>query len=528
MTLFIRSFFVCAFILLPSILLAQTTSDFTISTLVGDDLIPPSTPTLLTVVPTAPSQIDISWSVSTDNFLLGGYVLLRDGLAIATTTLTSFIDTGLTPETLYVYEVYAFDSSFNISSTSNALSTTTPALPVIPPTPTSTPPTDEGSATMVFRLLSLDVALTTNSALFTWETSLPSRYALRWGRSDAYTDGYIVNEIYKTKQRTVITDLIPGTTYFYELIGYAGNGRVLELRSGQFTTAVRENLAPANVQNFIATPQENDVRLTFTTANLPPNAKVRIVRNHLGYPLDPYDGEVLYEGVADSFFDAGAFATYSTLYYTAFVVTPDGSISSGAIAVARKVEVASPGEPAGIPPVVPEVVSEPELPIANFNFSIENITLSQGSEAFTFKSEKVNLLSGEAFIISIKKSTLPDNLKSIIVTIVDPQNPKQTYSFLLRINKEGDAYEAIIAPLSATGPSRIQVEVFDYERSVVGRYRKAVTFSDELLVPSEVVFPDKLVKAVEPFFGTFSLLLMALMLVFFFLYRRSKQTEDKR
>ena len=505
-------------------LLAQDTSDFTIRTMVGEDLTPPTTPTLLSVVPTAPTQIDINWSVSTDNYSLGGYVLLRDGLPIATTTLTSFIDTGLTPETLYEYEVYAFDNNFNNSTTSNALSTTTPALPVVTPTPTSTP--SESSATLVFRLLRLNITPDTNSALFAWETSMPARYSLRWGRSDSYDEGYIINDVYRKEQETLITDLEPGTTYLYELIGYAANGRVLELRSGQFSTVARENLTPANVQNFTAIPQGNDVRLNYVTPTSVPNATIRIVRSHLGYPLDPYDGAVVYEGSAETFLDTGAFSTYNTMYYTAFVVAADGSISSGAVARATKrITPTVPGEPEEEPEVVPD---EPVIELPYYNFSIEAIVLSQGEKTFNFKSEKVELLENEAFIISITKGAVPDNLKSIIVTLLDPTNPNRSYSFLLRINKEGTAYEAVIAPLQASGPSRVQVEIYDYERSVIGRYRKPVTFVVGGVSLEEVVFPDKLVSIVQPFFSTISLLLLALLLLFFILYRRSKETEDKR
>ncbi len=511
------------FVLFPSLVLGATTSQFTISVQGGEDIEPPTTPTLLSVTPTAATQIDVVWSAATDNLLLGGYVLLRDGFAIATTTLTSFVDTGLLPETLYQYEVYAFDSSYNISTTSNALSTTTPAQPVAPPQATSTE--NGSSGTLVFRLLNLDITPDTNSALFEWETSMPARYALRWGRNDNYDEGYIINDIYRKEQQTLITDLEPGTTYLYELVGYAANGRVLELRSGQFSTVARENLTPANVQNFTATPVGNDVRLSYTTPTSVPNAVVRIVRSHLGYPLDPYDGAVVYEGKLETFLDSQAFSKYSTLYYTAFVISSDRSVSSGAIAKAvKRTTEPGVGEPEE-PEVLPE---EPIIELPYFNFSIEAISISQGEKEFTFKSDTVELLENEAFLISIKKVALPDNLKSIIVTLIDPTNPNRSYSFLLRINKEGDAYEAVIAPLLVSGPSRIQVEIYDYERSVIGRYRKAVTFVEGEVTAGEVMFPDKIVAAIKPFFSTISLLLLALLLLFFILYRRSKQAEDKQ
>jgi len=56
---------------------AVVSQDFTFKVLVGDDVTPPGTPTLLSVEPVAATQIDVTWSAVTDNFLLGGYVLLR-------------------------------------------------------------------------------------------------------------------------------------------------------------------------------------------------------------------------------------------------------------------------------------------------------------------------------------------------------------------------------------------------------------------------------------------------------------------
>ena len=150
----IRFFFlIIIFLLIPTNTFAVS-SDFNIKVLAGDDGVPPTTPTLLSVVPTAYSQIDIAWSASSDNFTLGGYVLLRDGSPIAATSLTSFNDTSLTAETLYSYEVYAFDTFFNISTTSNSLSTTTPAIPATPPIATTTA-TDNINNSESTRILSL-------------------------------------------------------------------------------------------------------------------------------------------------------------------------------------------------------------------------------------------------------------------------------------------------------------------------------------------------------------------------------------
>jgi hypothetical protein len=122
---------------------------------------------------------------------------------------------------------------------------------------------------------------------------------------------------------------------------------------------------------------------------------------------------------------------------------------------------------------------------------------------------------------------LPDNLKSLVVTILDPNNPTRSYSFLLRINKDGTAYEAAIAPLQASGTSRVEVEIFDFERQIVGRYQKLVSFTPPEAGQAEVIFPDKIIATLGSFFTGAVWIFLAVFLLLFLLYRRSREGEDK-
>jgi hypothetical protein len=84
-----------------------------------------------TVPPTAPerlaarqkqSQIQLSWNASTDNVGVTGYRVLRNGVAVATTSTTSWSDSNVITGTTYTYAVVAFDRAGNQSSPSNSLS----------------------------------------------------------------------------------------------------------------------------------------------------------------------------------------------------------------------------------------------------------------------------------------------------------------------------------------------------------------------------------------------------------------------
>jgi hypothetical protein len=71
------------------------------------------------------SQINLSWDASTDDVGVLGYYIFRDGTPIAITTGTTYQDTGLSPGTLYTYNVTAVDAAWNESAQSSQASATT-------------------------------------------------------------------------------------------------------------------------------------------------------------------------------------------------------------------------------------------------------------------------------------------------------------------------------------------------------------------------------------------------------------------
>lgn len=102
------------------------------------DTISPSTPVNLAATAVSTSQIDLSWTPSTDNVGVTGYQIFRDGIQVSTSSIASFSDAGLAPSTTYTYAVTAFDTVGNISAQSAAASATTQA-PVVDTTPPSVP-----------------------------------------------------------------------------------------------------------------------------------------------------------------------------------------------------------------------------------------------------------------------------------------------------------------------------------------------------------------------------------------------------
>jgi uncharacterized repeat protein (TIGR03806 family) len=96
------------------------------------DTMAPSVPQNLIATATGSTQVNLTWSASTDSGGAGlaGYRVLRDGNQIATTVAANFSDTGLTANTTYTYTVRAFDNATpaNVSAQSAAAIATTPAV----------------------------------------------------------------------------------------------------------------------------------------------------------------------------------------------------------------------------------------------------------------------------------------------------------------------------------------------------------------------------------------------------------------
>ena len=110
------------------------------------DTTPPSTPTNVSATAVSSSQINVSWTASTDNVGVAGYKVFRNGSLVKTTTAVSYSDTGLAASTMYSYTVAAFDAAGNVSPQSTAVSATTLTPDTTPPTVSITAPA--GGATV--------------------------------------------------------------------------------------------------------------------------------------------------------------------------------------------------------------------------------------------------------------------------------------------------------------------------------------------------------------------------------------------
>src|SRR5262249_11015442 len=122
---------------------AEIQSDMNTGVGTAPDTQPPSAPTSLTPTVASGTQINLSWSASTDNVGVAGYRVERcqgtgcTGFGqVATPSGTTFNDQGLSPNTSYSYRVRAVDAVGNLGGYSPVATATTQA-PSPPSAPTS-------------------------------------------------------------------------------------------------------------------------------------------------------------------------------------------------------------------------------------------------------------------------------------------------------------------------------------------------------------------------------------------------------
>ena len=176
-------------------------------TLPSTDTVPPSTPIDLTGNAISSSNINLSWTASTDNVGVAGYKIYRNGSYQKSVPTAFTSDTGLTPSTQYCYTVSAYDAANNESGKSNQACATT--LTTSDTTPPSIP--TGLSAT----------AVSSSQINLSWTAST----------DNVGVTGYKIFDYYGTYLKTVnstsvsFTGLSPNTNYCFTVSAYdaAGN-----------------------------------------------------------------------------------------------------------------------------------------------------------------------------------------------------------------------------------------------------------------------------------------------------------------
>jgi len=244
-----------------------TSADHTFTTL--SDTLAPAIPANVGGVALSTTQINLSWSASTDNVGVTGYRIYRNGVQVATSTLPSYLDTGLAANTAYSYTVAAFDAAGNLSAQSAAVSVRT-----LSPADTTPPVISAMSATNI----------TTNGALISWTTQEPSDTQIEYGTTTAYGSSTAIVSTLVTAHSQSLTGLLPATLYHYRVRSRDAAGNLAVSSNASFTTATPPDTTAPTMPTNVTASAISSTQMTLSWSASTDNAGVigyRIYRNGL-------------------------------------------------------------------------------------------------------------------------------------------------------------------------------------------------------------------------------------------------------
>lgn len=179
------------------------------------DTTAPFAPTGLTAIAVSASQINLSWTASTDNVGVVGYDVYRGALKVATVNGTSYNDTGLSSSTAYSYTVKAKDAALNYSAASNTASATTSlGIPSAPTGVSATAAT--GQAT---------ISWTAVSGAASYNIYMATQVGVTKSNASTLAGGMTHTNV---TSPFVHTSLINGTTYYFVVTAVNTAGESIE------------------------------------------------------------------------------------------------------------------------------------------------------------------------------------------------------------------------------------------------------------------------------------------------------------
>jgi chitodextrinase len=174
-----------------------------VSAKTNSDTEKPTVPSNLTVAAASMTAVNLSWSASTDNIGVTGYMIYRNGAQVGISTTTTYQDTGLTKSTPYSYTVLSYDAAGNQSAQTASVSATTPGDTQVPTVPGGL----SGTANSMTQITLTWNASTDNIGV--------SGYRL-------YRNGTKIKDLAETAYQD--TGLTAGTAYTYTVSAYDADG----------------------------------------------------------------------------------------------------------------------------------------------------------------------------------------------------------------------------------------------------------------------------------------------------------------
>lgn len=318
---------------------------------------------------------------------------------------------GLSPDTLYHFQVISADAAGN---TAESTDQTFRTLDTIPPA--------------ISNVQILNV--TERNADITWVTNEATTSQIFYRRVGAAAYDIATDNTLKVSHFMPQSNLIANVDYEFYIIARDAAGNTAQSSNYTFKT-LPDNISPSNIRNFTATPDDTINVLTWGLPVDPDYAGVMIVRSASTYPRNRFEGDIIYSGPGVSFTDRGL-TNGTTYFYTGFAYDTSFNFASGAITQGTPVGPQPPVLPPPPPPPPPPIVP-PTINLDAVSFWVANRTIQIYPDA----KNVLETLAGINLGISLDVGKLPSGVELITLRI-------ENSNYLLKLRADGSVYDTDI------------------------------------------------------------------------------------
>lgn len=343
------------------------------------------------------------------------------------------------------------------------------AMPTSTPTTTTSGGGRHTSRTSLPEEIFSTVIPSSNSADISWKSDEPTRGTLSWGTTADYELGSIAEVKFSNDHDIKLSGLLPNTRYFYKIQSSDENGHTLFGQRQFFTLSGPDTIPPSNVKD-IRMELKSDLSGEYIFASwINPDdydlAYIRVVRSTDFYPVDPFDGTLVYDGTEASFEDHGI-SNDTDYYYSFFTTDVAGNFSSGALAHVK----ISGGANTVIGPISPSSLTGQNEQNA---FSLSDLLVAerdpskQGQTYLSFFGDTIMAEKGNAIILILPKVKLIPDTRYVLLSVQDANDPNTFNSYFLRSLNDDDSIEADLPPFNSVGNFSFFVTFLNENREVI-------------------------------------------------------------
>jgi hypothetical protein len=373
-----------------------------------------------------------------------------------------------------------------------------------------------------FEIFIESIETTASTIRIVWTSSVPTNGTFSWSASSGYNLGSLQEIGYITRHNLVLTNLSAETSYAITLSATDLYGNVQTRIINSITQ--KSITAIPSVSNVSASDQDGGMILRWQN----PSSQfdyVRIVKSDDFFPSGPYDGEVVYEGGAQSFFDPEI--VEGTRYYYSIFVKSGSEFSPGVLQNFIRKPQDGFFEDVGEPVTIFGPIYDSTVVTDIDNSLIEGLLhVYQDGVEVTRANNIFYVKNGREILLAVDKSEAIPSWSQVFVSYFTSSRMEDGREYVLEYNEKQGKFVTnfTISNSERSVPFILYIRNNQEIRGYVGYFNSDIfqQADDQAMSPAKWIKNDFFVSI---FFLLLLILILLILLIIFIITKRRKHIE---